>query len=221
MTPRAMEDTMNRIVLALCALVVLVLSVACEGKLEMSKSATPTVEAAKADPNALKIIEIEKALADIQRDRDVSVGWVGTVKPGDRRNSSEVAQTLSKLSELDKRLDPLPNSDKTAGLRTAIYRAMVEDCKLLLKQARIRQDLLALETFMRYARGLDTTEKDFEVEPSELRKEALAMAKKHIAQSRAEEWEGHEQTIRQIVAEWHFTPQELGLTAEETKSLER
>ena len=215
---------MTRFVGALVALVLSLSVVACEGKMDLSSAPATTAEASTPPPDSIVVAEVEKQFSDFKQYRDTSSGWAAEVRPGDRRDTREVGDSLGKLSMMEKMVADAPNTDKVGNLRAGIREFMIEDSKLLLRKARSERDIWALGQFVRYAQNLDVDlETDFSVKAADLRKEALVMAKKEVAEElRPRIREGNGDAIGGLMMlynEWQFTREELGLTAEEAKLL--
>ncbi len=213
-----------RFVGALCALVLTLVFVGCTQPAS-SGTSEPTAEAATLTASDLKVADIERDFNDLKRYRDTSVGQFAEVRPGDGRNIREVGDGLAKLSSMQTLIDDAPNTDKVGNLRTGIRELMIEDSKLLLRKARSEQDIRALGQFVRYAQNLDVSlEDDFGIKPADLRKEALAMAKKEVVEMRPRIRDGSGDAVGGLMMlynEWQFTREELGLTADEVALLKQ
>lgn len=178
-------------------------------------------QAATITARELAITDVEKELGHMKLLRDAKSGWAAEVQPGDRRTTREVEESLSKFAMLQKRLEDAGSSEKVSALRRDIHTFMTEDTKMLLRKARVEQDIWALGAFVRYAKGLNVSlEKDFNVTSENLRTEALVMARKKVLELRPRIKEESGDAIGgllDIYNEWGFTPQDLGLTVEEVK----
>ncbi|MEK7176155.1 MAG: hypothetical protein AAB695_02145 [Patescibacteria group bacterium] len=216
---------MTRFVWAPCALVlVLVLGFAgCTQSKSATENPVQTAQAATLTKSDMMVAEVERDFASFKGYRDTSVGWAAEVRPGDRRSTNEVGNDLAKLSSMEALIVDAPNSDKVGSLRGEIRSLMIEDSKLLLRKARSEQNIWALGQFVRFAKDLDVDlETDFGVKPADLRKEALVMAQKEVAELRPRIRDGSGDAIGALMTlnnEWQFTREELGLTADEARLL--
>jgi len=211
------------VVVAVFGILVTVLVVACGVDQRTTSRLTTTANAAPANTLTIELAEVEKGFANVQiRRSNMSQGWAAEVRPGDVRDHPTLSEDLEVMQFLLTKLETLPASDKAGNLRSDIRTAMIEDCKLLLWVARTGKDIWALESFLRHAQGLGLGPENFKVKPAELRAEALVMAKQAIAELRSRIQDGSGDAIgatRMVLLEWQFTPAELGLTAEDVKSL--
>lgn len=170
-----------------------------------------------------ELAEIEKDFENLKSERHLSEGWAVDVRPGDTRDANSIAGILVRLKYLQANLDKLGPSDRVANLSNEIRQVRMDDLKLLLRISLRDKDLDALSSFLRYAPEMDTDlENDFGIKPENLRAEALIMAKKEVAELRPRlhgESSDAVGAVIYIMREWQFTPKEIGLTAEDLKTL--
>ena len=166
---------------------------------------------------------IDKIFTNIKVGRGVSEGWATEVRPGDTRRINQIVIDLMKMEILQKDLDELDPSDQVAGLQSDIRQVMIDDLRLVLRIATRDEELGALGQFLRIAPKLDTSlEEDFGTNPTELRAEALKIARKDVAEMRPRLHDGDSEAIgyvASVLQEWQFAPQEIGLTAQDMKSI--
>ena len=210
---------------AVFILVLAILVAAC-GASDSQSTATPVATAASTDSAVeQRIATIENNFDAVKRGRVVSEGWVAEVRPGDVRGTSGIVSDLGQMKFFSDQLWNLHASDRTGKLQDELRRTMIRDCDLLLRSALRNQELWALEQFLRFAQDLDVEpESQFGIKPADLRVEALAIAKKEVAELRPrlrEESSDAAGLVSSILREWAFTPKELGLTAEDMKVLGR
>lgn len=181
------------------------------------KATTPT------DTSNQDVERIDKTFSDIKAARGVSEGWATEVRPGDTRGTDQIVMDLLKMENLQKELDELGPSDHVGLLQGDMRQVMIDDLRLVLRIAQRDQELSALGQFLRIAPKLDTSlEEDFGVNPKELRAEALKMAKHEMIEMRPRLRDGDGDAVGYVVAvlrEWQFTPQEIGLTVQDMKSI--
>lgn len=208
-------------------LVLAILATAC-GSSNSQDTTTNSVSVkatTPADTHNQDVERVEKTFSDIKATRGVSEGWATEVRPGDTRGTDQIVMDLLKMENLQKELDELGPSDRVAGLQMDMRTVMIDDLKLVLRIAKRDQELGALGQFLRIAPKLDTSlEEDFGVNPKELRADALRMAKREVAEMRPRLHDGDGDAIgavASILQEWQFTPQEIGLSAQDMKSLSR
>ncbi len=202
---------------ALGALVLTLGMAACNTAAD--KPGSSTAVAAPLTENDRKVIEVETELGNFKRLHELKTGWAAKVQPGDYRATNDIQTSLGTLDALNAKLDGVPANDKVGGMRGEIRSLMMADCALLLRKTRAQQDIWALGAFVQYASRLDTKlDMDFGVTEDGLKAEALAMAKKYVLENRARGWNSDTHGgLMQIYNVWLFTPQQLGLTADEAK----
>ncbi len=186
---------------------------------QASKAAEPVVQAAPAD-HVAEAAAIEKEFVSLNGHRQVAHGWVAEVRPGDSRDARGLGDDIRAVKVLDEKLGKLPNSDRNANLRQEMRTTMLEDCKLLLQLAQRTQDIYALGDFLRNVEGLDVGPEEFGIKTADLKAQALIMAKKEAAENRTRIHDGSGDAIgslKMIMAEWGFTPKDLGFSAEDAK----
>lgn len=169
------------------------------------------------------IDKVERDFAEIKSHRHVSEGWASEVRPGDTRGMNEISKDLAMMDLIDGRLFKLGTSDRVFNLQVEVREAMIDDLKFLLKIADRDLDINAIGRFLEYAPKLDTSlENDFGTNAKDLRAKALAMARNETSELRPRIHKGSADAIgvvNSILQEWQFTPEELGLTAADMKSI--
>lgn len=166
---------------------------------------------------------LEKAqatLAEIKAERQPSEGWAEQIRPGDTRSAYNILMSLRKMEGLQDEVHALGLNDRTEPIRVEIRTLMLNDLKLLLRASETENYLAGVGEFLRIAPGLDTSlEEDFGVKPEEVRTLALKIAKSELAEERIGTTEGSDMAgyALGVLREWQFTPEELGLSAEDMK----
>ncbi len=216
--------TIRKAAFSVIILVLGFLAVACGGRPISEDSTSAPIETLSVQmDHAADINKIESAFTSIKSVRGVSEGWAVDVRPGSTRSTETIIGNLTAMEHLQEDLHRFGSSDRVSNLSKEIREVMLDDLRLLLRVAKQERELGALNTFVLMAPKLETSlEEDFGMSSEELREDAVEIAKSEVAKRQPWLREGNADAsgwLTKTLQEWQFNPQEIGLTAQDMKSL--